>query len=982
MKTLRQFFLFMGLILSSVTFAAVQTTDPGLAYFNQGQFDKAAEYWEGALSALSESDSEKYIDISLRLSAAYQSLGHLKRAKHILESARKKAEPNTKSDPVRHAKVLLGLGDVYLAMRDFQDRDLDCGMKKLINTEPVTQTDIIKKAEDYLKKAVNAITSNDHQNLRLKANIWNSKGNAFFVSKEYAKAFGAYEKSVNLANQAGDKLLSAKASINLFDAKVQSGNYEQVYEQVKDKIQDELERKTIFQQLKELPDSLDKAFALMNISQIMLTGLESKKQYPPSLSDDINREIYLRELYPHAYQYAYDALIEARNVAISQKNNQAMAYANLYLAQIYVEPERYYKKRIRFVQEDDNTIVEAAQKYLTQYTVEQEHKHNKYALELVQDAIHCAQSYYDCIYQTNSLVSERFKVYLPSPLLKDTASNEQCQERCESSLYLTKEFSKNCKGICQTMAPLSLRNDHPELLFRLERQLGILWKKQGQPQKAIEAYQRAVKHLQFRRDYRTVSQSFRDMEEKVYFELADLHLQQARKASNDQEQQEQLKVAIDHIESFKEAELRNYFQDECLTETETKTDVRVTDDMSEFLSSHSNTAIFYPLIFEDRIELLLAFHDGSRFVIEQVDNPTISVKKLYENVHAFRNRLNDFERNPYAPHSKDETYSRCEDEDEDEENNFFCANELYKGLIEPINTVLDKNSIDTLVIISHDILLITPFGALYNRKSGKYLIEDYALAVTPGWKLTDRRTFQRNDFRTLLMGISKGIYQNAPLPSVTDELKWIVGILKGKALKSDKLENHDFTIPNVEEYLKKHSYSVIHFSTHGDFNEEEPNKSFLLAYDGNLKMKDLEMLIHTAKSHSQKPLELLNLSACWTAMGNERAALGLSGMALKTGAGSVIGTLWPATDRMGVKKGIYSVPGTVEDEELKPTAKLMKKFYEQLMTDKNYSKAKALQQAQIEWFKEQKKEQQKGESSKLYDSPSFWAPFILIGNWL
>ncbi|HBE17692.1 MAG TPA: hypothetical protein DDW51_08775, partial [Cyanobacteria bacterium UBA11367] len=92
------------------------------------------------------------------------------------------------------------------------------------------------------------------------------------------------------------------------------------------------------------------------------------------------------------------------------------------------------------------------------------------------------------------------------------------------------------------------------------------------------------------------------------------------------------------------------------------------------------------------------------------------------------------------------------------------------------------------------------------------------------------------------------------------------------------------------------------------------------------------------------------LSACQTATGDERAALGLAGVAVRAGARSTLATLW-----------------VVDDEG---TANLMIKFYEELK-DPNVSKAEALRRAQL-WLMAQ---------DERFKKPYYWAPFVLIGNW-
>ena len=98
------------------------------------------------------------------------------------------------------------------------------------------------------------------------------------------------------------------------------------------------------------------------------------------------------------------------------------------------------------------------------------------------------------------------------------------------------------------------------------------------------------------------------------------------------------------------------------------------------------------------------------------------------------------------------------------------------------------------------------------------------------------------------------------------------------------------------------------------------------------------------------PLELLTLSACETAAGDERAALGFSGVAVKAGARSVLGTLWSVDDPA--------------------TADLVHRFYRGLLQEK-LSRARALQAAQRELIRDFR-----------YSHPAFWAPFQLIGSWL
>ena len=104
------------------------------------------------------------------------------------------------------------------------------------------------------------------------------------------------------------------------------------------------------------------------------------------------------------------------------------------------------------------------------------------------------------------------------------------------------------------------------------------------------------------------------------------------------------------------------------------------------------------------------------------------------------------------------------------------------------------------------------------------------------------------------------------------------------------------------------------------------------------------------RRYSDQPVELLTLSACQTAAGDDRSALGLAGVAIKAGARSALGTLW-----------------FVNDEA---SSQLITDFYRHLL-EPGQTKASALQLAQRSLI-----------TDPRYRHPGYWSPFLLIGNWL
>jgi CHAT domain-containing protein len=152
----------------------------------------------------------------------------------------------------------------------------------------------------------------------------------------------------------------------------------------------------------------------------------------------------------------------------------------------------------------------------------------------------------------------------------------------------------------------------------------------------------------------------------------------------------------------------------------------------------------------------------------------------------------------------------------------------------------------------------------------------------------------------------------------------------------------------MEKELKEGRFTILHIASHGQM-EGDPRKSFLLAFDGKLTMDKLTQAIGLLQFRDE-PLELLTLSACQTAAGDDRAALGLAGVAIKAGAVSALATLWFINDQA--------------------SSELVSEFYRQLK-DSSVTKAVALQRAQLKLL-----------DDPAFDHPAFWSPFLLLNNWL
>lgn len=451
----------------------------------------------------------------------------------------------------------------------------------------------------------------------------------------------------------------------------------------------------------------------------------------------------------------------------------------------------------------------------------------------------------------------------------------------------------------------------PESLYRWQWQTGRLLKAMGQLDEAIAAYKRAVDTLQsFRQEIALGDgrgrMSVREALGPVYFGLVDLLLQRAALRPDSDDLASYLIEARGVVESLKAVELQDYFQDDCVDALRTTT--TGLDIVSE------TAVVIYPIILPDRTELLISLPGGLNRITVPVDADTMT-----KEVRAFRRRLEKRTTRQYLPH----------------------AQKLYNWLIRPLEADLKASVVDTLVFVPDGPLRTIPMAALHDGK--QFLISKYALAITPGLNLTDPRPLQRANLLVLAAGLSSAVQNFPALPNVAGEIENIQNLFDNETLFDET-----FLLSSTENALEKKPFTIVHIASHAQFrgNVEE---TFLLTFDDKLTLDRLEEMIGLFRFRDE-PLELLTLSACQTAAGDDRAALGLAGIAIKAGARSALATLWYINDQS--------------------SSDLVTAFYRQLQ-DPSISRARALQRAQLQLL-----------NVPGYEHPGYWAPFLLINNWL
>ncbi len=460
----------------------------------------------------------------------------------------------------------------------------------------------------------------------------------------------------------------------------------------------------------------------------------------------------------------------------------------------------------------------------------------------------------------------------------------------ETALHLTQE--------AQQAADIAHANDS---LYRWLWQSGRILKAQGHPDAALRSYRQAIASLQsIRSDILIANRGFqfdlRDSAEPLYRESIDLLVPSTQKQAT----QNQLQEALDTLELLKLTELQNYFGDDCAQVTRSTTQSEIPAD----------TVVLYSVALKNRLVWILRSPTGE---LQQI-SIAISPQKLKEDMTTLRYALEDIALESYVD----------------------SAHQAYLDLIEPIRPTLEALNPKTLVFINDGVLRNIPMAALYDGQD--FLVQKFAIANTLSLTLTNRaeRPTQRN---ALIFGLTQARPPFNALPSVATETELIQQIFEGR-----RWLDRDFTITNFSDKVRRSRSSILHLATHAKFGVDG-SKTFLLAHDQRLTLDDIEAALRDRKY----PVDLLTLSACQTAAGDNRAALGLAGAAVRAGVRSTLASLWFINDA--------------------DTVPLIQSFYTQLEKP-GMTKAKALQAAQIEMIE-----------NPLTRHPALWSALTLIGDW-
>ena len=485
------------------------------------------------------------------------------------------------------------------------------------------------------------------------------------------------------------------------------------------------------------------------------------------------------------------------------------------------------------------------------------------------------------------------------------------------NVYEQTQRWSEAENFTQQALQLAQQINAGDIAYLWQWQLGRVEKAQGKNESAIAAYKEAVGTIKsLRADLAAASPdvqfSFRDAVEPIHRQLVSLLVQTNQK--------DNFKAARDVIEGLQLVELDNFFREACLNADPTQID-----------QVDRRAAVIYPIILEDQLAIITSLPKSEQNTQKQEDNRDFRYYKTAIN----RKQIEELASRLQEVLSQQTTFDLALPQ----------LQKMYDLVIRPEAADLEASKVETLVFVLDGVLRNIPMTALHDGQ--KFLVEKYSVALTPGLQLLAPRSPKQERLGALVAGLGAARPPEfSALPNVEKEVNKIASEMPTQILFNQKFTSSAFT-----DQVSAVSYPIVHLATHGQFSSQE-DETFILTWDGKIKVNQLSSLLKTIESSRDNSLELLVLSACETAQGDDRSALGLAGVAVRSGARSTVATLW-----------------RIDDEA---SATLISQFYDQLVqaSKTGISKAEALRRAQLAILQNPK-----------YRSPYYWAAYVLLGNW-
>lgn len=794
----------------------------------------------------------------------------------------------------------------------------------------------LKKSESAINQSLeilNKIKDKNHKYKKVLAKSLNTKGNLYWLKDNYNNAISIWSKAANNYLEVGDINNSIKCQLNQVQALHLLGTNSQareILEQIANKINDISDSQLKSIGLRHLGNSLRKLGNLKESEKILLSSLDILIS-SNTLLELGNTEQALSNSYLATNQleladsYGENALANYQKAFNS--NNNLKAEINYLNFAISLGKWSDIRSLIPQINQSLTSLPFTKKGIYTRLNF----IHSLSCLKDIQDNHNLA-----CVSKIRQdrlkqiLVTQKPNIKTPNwetiarniktIITKASDSKTKSYSMGElGKLYESQQKWQLAQNYTQ-QALLTLEGIYaPEIRYRWQWQLGRILKHQGSIQGAITAYTAAIDNLKSVRNDLLIVNSEAQFSFRDNTEPIYRELVYLLLQGNKKVSQAHLEKAIESIDTLQLAEIENFLNCDLSSTLQLKYSTKNLTEIDR------NAGFIYPIILEDRLTVIfqlpgqpLRYH--TNFVEQESVKQTL--KKLKTAI------LRGYP-----------------------EQTIALSQIVYDWLIRPLEPYLaETREINTLVFVLDGELRNIPMGVLYDAKQQEYLIQKpYALALLPSFQVFDLQT-QPTKLEVLGAGISQDIQvadKSFVGLNVTEELRNI-----GNTLSTHTLLNSEFTQANIQKNLATGNFSIVHLATHGNFSSN-PEETYLVVYDSKtaagslLKARELDKLLRQTKT--KQPIDLLVLSACETAEGDTRATLGLAGLATKAGTRSTLASLWQVNDES--------------------TTELMTRFYQELSIP-GTSKVMALHRAQQSLLRDPN-----------YQTPYYWSPYVLVGNW-
>ncbi len=783
------------------------------------------------------------------------------------------------------------------------------------------------QAQEAIKESLNLLQGQDeNQNLQILAQSLDIQGRLQLLMGQSEAALATWRHTEEIYKQAGNQSGVVRSLINQAQAWRTQGFYPRAVKTLEE----------VSQTLKSQPDSLEKTVGLRSLGDALLVlgdlkksrqALEESLIIAQNLQSraDIGASLFSLGNNAHKQHDKANAIAYYQQTVAASPSPLTKVQAQLNHLSLLIEDKQWAQVQTLL------PLIESQldQLPLSRASIYAQVNFSQSLAKVKSGLLQASSQKYYAGFSTKDSAVLLAKAIQQSESLGDKRAEAYALKSLGGLYEETRQWTE-AQELTRKGLALAQSSNAPEITYTLEWQLGRLLWAQKDINGAIAAYDAAVNTLQsLRRDLvvnkdivnQDVQFNFRDSVEPVYRQSVELLLKSPAGKSSDEKI---LEKARERIEALQLAELDDFFREACLQGQRIALDEVVDQDKS-------TAAILYPIILPDELQVIV------KIPKQRLQNYTTKISQT-----EVEKLVIDLRKNLVSPTATKTIQSQSQ--------------EVYKWLLKPIESQLQTSGVDTLVFVLdgplRNLTLVfvldgplrnLPMAALYDGK--QYLVEKYAIALSVGLQLLDPKPLIKQQIRALTAGLTQpppGFPKFAPLLGIKSEFD---GITKAGVATTSLLDG-DFKKENLESEIAAASFNIVHLATHGQFSSRLED-TFILDFDGQINVKDFDTLF---RSQGKNIVELLVLSACQTATGDNRATLGLAGAAVRAGARSTIASLWQIDD--------------------KSTAMFVSAFYRELKSGK-ITKAEAVHQAQLELLRHPN-----------YRAPSFWSAYVLIGNWL